>query len=166
VQFVEADFAEVILSALEKSALDPKWLEIEITETVVLRDLDIVKKNLARLKDLGIATTIDDFGTGYSSIAYLRQMPLDCLKIDRSYIKDILGEDLVARRNQTLVKAFISLAQNLGLNLVAEGIENSLQRQLLSELGCEWGQGFLFSAPLPAGKVTGIFEKEMNLTHK
>jgi diguanylate cyclase (GGDEF)-like protein len=157
VQITENDFADIVQRILEETGLDPKWLEVEITESVLLRDRDVVRRNLGRLKGIGIATTIDDFGTGYSSITYLRQMPLDCLKIDRSFIRDMIGDDPATLRNQALVKAFISLAQNLNLTVVAEGVETVSQRRFLIQLGCEIGQGFLFSAPAPAEKIAPIW---------
>jgi diguanylate cyclase (GGDEF)-like protein/PAS domain S-box-containing protein len=156
VQITENDFADIVQRILEETGLDPRWLEVEITESVLLRDRDVVRRNLGRLKGIGIATTIDDFGTGYSSITYLRQMPLDCLKIDRSFIRDMVGDDPAALRNQALVKAFISLAQNLNLTVVAEGVETPDQRRFLIQLGCEIGQGYLFSAPAPAEEIAPI----------
>jgi EAL domain-containing protein (putative c-di-GMP-specific phosphodiesterase class I) len=159
VQIIEDDFSDIVQRILEERGLDPKWLEVEITESVLLKDRDVVRRNLGRLKGAGIATTIDDFGTGYSSITYLRQMPLDCLKIDRSFIRDMVGDDPAALRNQALVKAFISLAQNLNLTVVAEGVETPGQHQFLMQLGCEIGQGFLFSAPAPAEEIAPILWK-------
>ena len=159
IQFTETDFADRVKEALKQSGLDPKWLEIEITESVILKDQEVVRENLARLKEIGVVTTIDDFGTGYSSITYLRQMPLDCLKIDRTFIREMQGEDGTARKTRTLVNAFVSLAKNLNLNLVAEGIESEEQFQSLTEMGCELGQGFLFSVPLEAKEVEALIRK-------
>jgi diguanylate cyclase (GGDEF)-like protein len=159
VQFTQADFAEIVEDALTQNELDPKLLEVEITETVILKDKEEVRKNLGKLKQLGVMTTIDDFGTGYSSITYLRQMPLDCLKIDRSFIKELVAEETTSLRTKNLVRAFVSLAKNLNLKLVAEGIENTDQCEFVTSLGCEMGQGFLFSAPLPAGEIVPLLEE-------
>ncbi|MCU0588799.1 MAG: EAL domain-containing protein [Syntrophobacteraceae bacterium] len=159
VQFTQPDFAEIVECALTQNQLDPKLLEIEITETVIMKDKEEVRKNLGKLKHLGVMTTIDDFGTGYSSITYLRQMPLDCLKIDRSFIKELVGEEAASLRTKNLVRAFVSLAKNLNLKLVAEGIENTDQCKFVSALGCEMGQGFLFSAPLPADEIAPFLEE-------
>jgi diguanylate cyclase (GGDEF)-like protein len=158
-QFTQPDFAQIVASALQENHMDPGLLEIEITETVILRDKEVVRKNLGELKKMGVVTTIDDFGTGYSSITYLRQMPLDCLKIDRSFINELFGEEVASLRTRNLVKAFVALAKNLNLKLVAEGIENTEQCEFVSMLGCEMGQGFLFSAPLPAREIASIFDE-------
>ena len=158
-QFTQPDFAQIVARALKDNNLDPKYLEVEITETVILKDKEEVRKNLAALKKMGVMTTIDDFGTGYSSVTYLRQMPLDCLKIDKSFIKELFGDDASALRTKNLVKAFVALAKNLNLTLVAEGIENSDQCEFVSMIGCELGQGFLFSAPLPAREIMSVLQE-------
>lgn len=165
VQFSQPDFANIVESALVENQLDPQLLEIEITESAILKDKDIVRDNLAKMKEMGVITTIDDFGTGYSSITYLRQMPLDCLKIDKSFIKELAGEDSSALRTQNLVKAFVSLAKNLNLRLVAEGIENMDQCRFVSDIGCELGQGYLFSAPLPAKDIAPILHENRRAVH-
>ncbi len=157
VQFTETNFARIVEQALKDSGLDSKWLEVEITETVIMKDQEVVRRNLTRLKEMGIRTTIDDFGTGYSSITYLRQMPLECLKIDRTFIHEMQGEDAAAHRTQKLVRAFAALAGNLGLDLVAEGVETEDQRQFLLRIGCVIGQGFLFSPPVPADEAAAFF---------
>ena len=160
VQFSETDFAEIVQEILAQTGLDPCLLEIEITETVVLKDLEKACSNLQRLKDMGVTTTLDDFGTGYSSITYLRRMPLDCLKIDKSFIRDL--EIVPGRkdcRNTNFVQAFATLARNLNLHLVAEGIETEAQSRVLKELGYTIGQGFLFSVPLSASGAGQLMEK-------
>jgi diguanylate cyclase (GGDEF)-like protein len=160
VQFSETDFAEIVQEILDQTGLDPCLLEIEITETVVLKDLEKACSNLQRLKDMGVTTTLDDFGTGYSSITYLRRMPLDCLKIDKSFIRDL--EIVPGRkdcRNTNFVQAFATLARNLNLHLVAEGIETEAQSRVLKELGYTIGQGFLFSVPLSASGAAQLMEK-------
>ena len=146
-QFTQPDFAEVVAKALKDNNLEPSCLEVEITETVILKDKEEVRKNLATLREMGVVTTIDDFGTGYSSVTYLRQMPLDCLKIDRSFIRELFGDDSSAARTKNLVKAFVALAKNLNLTLVAEGIENPDQCEFVSAIGCELGQGFSAARP-------------------
>lgn len=155
VQFTETDFAETVRQVLEETGLEAQWLEVEITETVVMKDQNVVRRNLQKLKDLGVVTTLDDFGTGYSSVTYLRQMPLDGLKIDKSFIRDLeAGGDV--SKNANLVKAFIQLATNLNLSLVAEGIETDEQRRFLMQQGCSMGQGFLFSPPVPAEQAMAL----------
>ena len=151
VQFSDTDFAQTVQQTLDKTGLDPRFLEIEITETVVLKDLEKACSNLQRLKDIGVTTTLDDFGTGYASITYLRQMPLDGLKIDKSFIRDLeIAPPRKDCRNTNFVQAFATLARNLNLHLVAEGIETEAQSHVLKELGYTIGQGFLFSVPLSA----------------
>lgn len=154
VQFTETDFAAIVKGTLSQTGLDPYWLEIEITETVVLKNLEKACENLQKLKDMGVTTTLDDFGTGYSSITYLNRMHLDGIKIDQSFIRDMEIPPTPGEcRNTNFVKAFATLARNLHLHLVAEGVETSEQRQLLRSLGYTIGQGFLFSAPLPADEA-------------
>ncbi|MFO8112800.1 MAG: EAL domain-containing protein [Desulfosalsimonadaceae bacterium] len=149
VQFTETNFVESIQEALEETGLDPKWLEVEITETVVMKDLDKARRDLQNIQKLGVTTTLDDFGSGHSSITYLDQMPLDGIKIDRHFIGSInIVNALEKTKSHNFVKAFANLAQDLEINLVAEGIETEHQREILKTLGYTIGQGFLFSAPL------------------
>jgi diguanylate cyclase (GGDEF)-like protein len=155
VQFSEPNFAETVRDTLERIGLSPRWLEVEITETVLLNDIERALANLKRLKELGITTTLDDFGTGYSSITYLREMPLDGIKIDKSFIRDMETAPVSEQcRNTNFIKAFSTLARNLNLQLVAEGIETEDQSNALKALGYTIGQGFLFSLPL-SGVETG-----------
>ena len=157
VQFTETDFARIVQETLEETGLDPHWLEVEITETVVLKNLEKATENLQKQKKLGVTTTLDDFGTGYSSITYLSKMPLDGIKIDKSFIRDMQTAPSPEEcKNINFVKAFATLAQNLQLHLVAEGVETQEQSQLLTTLGYKIGQGFLFSIPLPANEAIGF----------
>jgi len=154
VQFTETEFADVVGETLRETGLDPYWLEIEITETVVVKNMEKACENLQKLKRTGVTTTLDDFGTGYSSITYLNKMHLDGIKIDQSFIRDMeIPSRLNQSRNTNFIKAFATLAQNLDLQLTAEGVETSEQSRVLKDLGYKIGQGFLFSAPLPADKV-------------
>jgi len=164
VQFTETDFARTVQEALAETGLDPYWLEVEITETVVLKNMEKVCENLEKLQEVGVTTTLDDFGTGYSSISYLTQMHLDGIKIDQSFIRDLeILPTLNEPRNTHFIKAFATLAQNLHLHLVAEGVETREQRQLLTKMGYTIGQGFLFSAPLPANEAS-VFLKQNSTT--
>jgi EAL domain-containing protein (putative c-di-GMP-specific phosphodiesterase class I) len=110
----------------------------------VLRDAERVWADLGELRAIGVRIAIDDFGTGYSSLSYLRQMPVDVLKIDKSFIDDILGSS----QQRALVNAIVTLARNLDLAVVAEGIEEVAQRALLARMGCPYGQGYLFAKPV------------------
>ncbi len=159
VQFTETNFVESIRETLEETGLDPKWLEVEITETVVMKDLKKARRDLQRIKKMGVTTTLDDFGSGHSSITYLDQMPLDGIKIDKHFIGSInIVNALEKCKSHNFVKAFANLAQDLQINLVAEGIETEHQREILKTLGYRIGQGFLFSAPLPAADAGNFLD--------
>jgi len=117
---------------------------LEITESLLLRDDEQVWADLAALREIGVRVAIDDFGTGYSSLSYLRQVPIDVVKIDRSFI----GTMSASAQQRALVDGIVRLAHTLGLQVVAEGIERSTDRDALSDIGCPLGQGYLFSGPL------------------
>ena len=131
-------------SALKRSGLDPRFLVIEITESVLMRDPVGMAEQLRQLKHAGVRVAIDDFGTGYSSMAYLRQFPVDILKIDRSFVSDMTtsGDGLA------LVRTLVSLGKTLGLETVAEGIEDEIQLRQLQREGCDHGQGFYYARPV------------------
>ncbi|MEU8244532.1 EAL domain-containing protein [Actinoplanes missouriensis] len=143
-QFRSPDFADVVRQALADTGARPEWLLLEITESLVLRDADKVLADLKALRALGVRVAIDDFGTGYSSLSYLRQMPVDVLKLDKSFIDDIVH----SRQQHALVDTIITLAGNLDLAVVAEGIEETGQHAALDTMGCQYGQGYLFAKPL------------------
>ncbi|MBG0562414.1 GGDEF domain-containing protein [Actinoplanes sp. NEAU-A11] len=143
-QFRVPDFTDVVRKALEETGARPEWLLLEITESLVLRDADKVLADLKALRAMGVRIAIDDFGTGYSSLSYLRQMPVDVLKLDKSFIDDILH----SRQQHALVDAIVTLAHNLDLAVVAEGIEEAGQHAALDVMGCQYGQGYLFAKPL------------------
>ncbi|GAA3342080.1 hypothetical protein GCM10020358_35780 [Amorphoplanes nipponensis] len=143
-QFRAPGFVDRVRRALADAGARPEWLLLEITESLVLRDAEQVWAELRALRELGVRIAIDDFGTGYSSLSYLRQMPVDVLKIDKSFIDDITA----SRQQRALVDAIVTLARNLDLTVVAEGIEDDDQRDLLERMGCPYGQGYLFARPL------------------
>jgi diguanylate cyclase (GGDEF)-like protein/PAS domain S-box-containing protein len=145
-QFRAGGFVEGVRAALTRSALAPQLLMLEITESLLLRDDQQVFADLAALHEIGVKIAIDDFGTGYSSLSYLQQFPIDVLKIDKSFI-----DHTTASAKQTaLVEAIIRLAGALDLQVIAEGIEEAAQRDVLTEMGCSFGQGYLFARPLTA----------------
>ncbi|MGK5681591.1 putative bifunctional diguanylate cyclase/phosphodiesterase [Actinoplanes sp. URMC 104] len=155
-QFRTPGFVDQVRAALADSGARPEWLLLEITESLLLRDADQVWADLGELRALGVRIAIDDFGTGYSSLSYLRQMPVDVLKVDKSFIDDVLGSE----QQRALVDAIVTLARNLDLAVVAEGIEDEGQRAALASMGCPYGQGYLFSKPvwpdeLTAGRPAG-----------
>ncbi|MDP2848315.1 MAG: EAL domain-containing protein [Humidesulfovibrio sp.] len=147
-QFSQPDLMRQLTRALEENHLDPQRLKLEITETLVMQNPESVVHKLRGLREMGVKVSIDDFGTGYSSLSYLRRFPINTLKIDRSFVSD-----LDAFENLIIVRTIVSLAHNLGFDVVAEGIETERQRHFLAELNCEFGQGFLFSRALTEEKA-------------
>jgi diguanylate cyclase (GGDEF)-like protein len=145
-QFLEAGFADVVRKALEESGLAPPSLELEITESSLLSDVEITVNTLGHLKDMGVRLAIDDFGTGYSSLAYLKRLPIDVLKIDQSFVRTLTTDPADA----TITEAIVRLASGLNLSTIAEGVETLEQLLLLGSYGCNRMQGFLFGKPVPA----------------
>jgi EAL domain-containing protein (putative c-di-GMP-specific phosphodiesterase class I) len=139
-----------LLDEIEAVGIDPARITLEITESALLADRDSVAERLATLRRVGVRIAVDDFGTGYASLAYLTSLPLDMLKIDRGLIADVVGDG----RAQIVVKALISLARELDLTVVVEGVETAAQLALLREWGCDLYQGFLGSAPLTHDELT------------
>src|SRR5690606_26516093 len=130
---------------LKESGINPKNVEIELTEGTLIEGSQKVINTLNEIKKLGVSIAIDDFGTGYSSLTYLKKFPVDKLKIDRTFIHDILTNE----KNKALVKAIIAMANSLEIKILAEGIETEAQLKILKELGCKLGQGFFYSKPIP-----------------
>lgn len=147
-QLHELDFVESVAGALKRSGLESRYLELELTESVIMSDPDDTIMKLLRLKELGISLAVDDFGTGYSSLSYLKHLPIDTLKIDRSFVRDI-HRDL---DDEAIVSAIISLAHSLKLRVVAEGVETCGQMEFLKKIKCNEFQGFLLSTPLDSEK--------------
>jgi EAL domain-containing protein (putative c-di-GMP-specific phosphodiesterase class I) len=152
-QLRKPNFEETVLTALEKSGLDPSRLELELTETAMILDGEKAFEMLASLRRIGIRTALDDLGTGYSSLANLVGLPLDRLKIDRSFVTNLETNPMCA----SVVKLTIELARSLSLSVTAEGVENSRQLEMLEEFGCREVQGYLFSRPRPASRVASLF---------
>jgi diguanylate cyclase (GGDEF)-like protein/PAS domain S-box-containing protein len=144
-QLHQASFAQRVRAILTESGAAPETIELEITESAVIQDVDVTVQVMTALKDLGVRFSLDDFGTGYSSLSYLKRLPLDTLKIDRAFIADCT----VDPNDAAIVRAIIAMAHSLELNVVAEGIEQEAQLRFLQALGCAAYQGFLFSPPLP-----------------
>ena len=148
-QFVQADLVSQISQVLSESGLAPSNLRLELTESVTMRDENRTTRVLSELRKLGVRMCIDDFGTGYSSLSYLRRFALDILKIDRSFVKDMLDNS----ESKEIVKTILNLGRNLHMEVVAEGVETREQMNLLKSLNCESAQGYLFSRPLDAATV-------------
>jgi EAL domain-containing protein (putative c-di-GMP-specific phosphodiesterase class I) len=138
-----------VADALDRSRIPAEALALEITETVLMTDIESTIEALSELKQLGVRLAVDDFGTGYSSLQYLRRFPIDILKIDKAFVDDLGGGD----DDAALARAIIDLGQSFELSVVAEGIEREEQRLRLLELGCRLGQGFLFARPVPSDDV-------------
>lgn len=153
IQFRQKDLLETITKAIEESAIDPQLITLEITESAIMDDSENAKSVLQKLKQQGVSISIDDFGTGYSSLSYLRRFPIDNLKIDISFIRDLADDPDAA----SIVTAIIGMAHTLGLTTIAEGIETEEQWKILRLLRCNLGQGFYFSKPLPAGDIEKFF---------
>lgn len=151
-QFFKLNLVSFVNKVLEQTGLDPEYLVVEITESMAM-DFDYSLRVLKELKDLGIGISIDDFGTGYSSLSYLKRFPIDYLKIDRSFVRNILEDD----NDVNIVKAIITLAHNLGLKVIAEGVETKAQLDFLMKYNCDKIQGYLLSKP-----ITGEHFEEAN----
>ena len=145
VQFRRGDFEQSVLTALEQSGLAPQYLEIELTESVLLYDMDIMMSLMSRLKNLGVKLAIDDFGAGYSSLSYLKKFKVDRLKIDQSFVRDIARDP----EDRAIVSAIVQMARSLHLRSIAEGVETAAQLEFLSEQGCDEAQGYFYSRPIP-----------------
>jgi EAL domain-containing protein (putative c-di-GMP-specific phosphodiesterase class I) len=145
----------VVQGALSCYDLKPDDLELEITESTAMQNPEITLSILNRLSGMGIVLAIDDFGTGYSSLAYLKHLPIQRLKLDRSFVKDIESDN----NDAAICSATVALGHNLGLELVAEGVETDEQRKFLASLGCDVLQGYLFSKPLPVDEVMTFLEQ-------
>jgi EAL domain-containing protein (putative c-di-GMP-specific phosphodiesterase class I) len=142
----------VIGEALSSNSLDPSSLEIELTEATLMSNAEKSVSMLERLSELGVVVAIDDFGTGYSSMSYLQRFPIDKLKIDRSFIRDLNSNP----DDASIVRAIISLAHGLRLKVVAEGVESAAQLELLKRMGCDQYQGFLRGAAVPASDMQAL----------
>lgn len=150
-QFHHPDFVSQVLAELAASGADPATLKLELTESLLAQDLDGIVQKMNVLKAKGITFSLDDFGTGYSSLAYLKRLPLDQLKIDQGFVRDIL----VDASDAAIVRTIIALGDTLGLQVIAEGVETDEQREFLASSGCHSYQGYLISRPL----VLDDFEK-------
>lgn len=149
-QFAHANLVDSVRNAIARHAIPPACLELEITEGVAMHDVNEVLIRLHALKEIGVKISIDDFGTGYSSLAYLMRFPVDKLKIDQSFVRD-MGDSSEAG---SIVRAIVALAHGLSLSVIAEGVESALQRDNLAALGCNEIQGYLLSRPLPFGEIS------------
>jgi diguanylate cyclase (GGDEF)-like protein/PAS domain S-box-containing protein len=148
-QFRASGFVDAVAQVLREEGVPGEWLELELTERMLMDDVGDVKRTLQQLKGLGMRVSVDDFGTGYSSLAHLKEFPIDGMKIDRSFVRDLPHQ----RGSVAIARAVVQMAQGLALTVVAEGVENDDQRRFLLDQGCDLLQGELISAPLPAAEL-------------
>ena len=152
-QFVQPSFPGLVARILEETGLEPDALELEITESLLMKDPEGATRTLQTLKDLGVQLAIDDFGTGYSSLSRLKQLPLDRLKIDKAFVREVNSQP----DDAAIATAVIAMAESMGLRVIAEGVENEAQLRFLKSKHCDEVQGYYLSRPLPASEITKLF---------
>jgi EAL domain-containing protein (putative c-di-GMP-specific phosphodiesterase class I) len=151
-QFYRGNIARTVERVLRETGLEPEWLELELTESLTLDDSETTIKIMQDLKRIGVSLSLDDFGIGWSSLSYLRKFPLDRIKIDRSFMRDIPTEPAA----EVIVKSILSLGRNLGLDCIAEGVETRQQLDYLQKQMCTEMQGFLYSPALPEAECSAL----------
>lgn len=151
-QFHQSDFVATVQRSLAASGIDPSRLKLELTESVVLDNVDLVVSQMRQLNALGVSFCLDDFGTGYSSLSYLKRLPLDQVKIDQSFVRDVPEDE----NDVAIVRAIMAMSRSLGLQVIAEGVETQAQRDFLLQNECRAYQGFLFCRPIPIDEWEGL----------
>ncbi len=151
-QFHQPDFVQQVKNAIARHEIDPSRLKLELTESVLLENADHIVESMCELKSLGIQFSLDDFGTGYSSLQYLKKLPLDQLKIDQTFVRDIVYDG----NDEAIVRTIIAMAQSLDLDFIAEGVEQEMQKQVLLSHGCTHYQGYLFGKPVPIDQFEAL----------
>ena len=152
---IKPDFVAQVLAALERSGANPRRLKLELTESLLLKDVEDTIGKMRLLKAHGVHFALDDFGTGYSSLSYLKRLPLDQLKIDRSFVRDVLTDP----NDAVIASTIVALAHSLGLDVIAEGVETEAQRNFLAGQGCLAYQGYLFGRPLALAEFEQILKQ-------
>ena len=147
-QFRQVDFVAQVQDTIQRHAINPILLKLELTESMLFENIEEIIATMNALKKIGVLFSLDDFGTGYSSLQYLKRLPLDQLKIDQSFVRDIA----VDSSDKAIVSTIIAMAHSLGLDVIAEGVETEGQRQFLQDTGCTHYQGYLFGKPVPIEK--------------
>ena len=155
-QFRTGSLLAVVDKALTLSGLSHDWLELEITENAIMDDMDSVIRKLKELSSHGINIAIDDFGTGYSSLSYLHKLPIQTLKIDRTFLK----ESRINKGDNTIINTIVAMAKGLNLNVIAEGVETQTQLDYLRDIECTEAQGYLFGKPLPSDVISQLLLQE------
>lgn len=156
VQFRNRDMVALVGDILDRTGLDPKLLELELTETILMHDAEAVTIALRKLRQRGVSISIDDFGTGYSSLAYVKKFPVDRIKIDQSFVRNMTTDP----NDAAIVRAVINLGHSLGIDVIAEGVENQDQVEILRAEGCEEAQGYLFAKPLPLAEFEALVRSD------
>jgi EAL domain-containing protein (putative c-di-GMP-specific phosphodiesterase class I) len=159
VQLHHSELPRVVNNLMQIYRLPPRSLELEVTETGLMEDINTAAQHLLSLRRSGALIAIDDFGTGYSSLSYLKSLPLDKIKIDKSFVQDLLDDE----DDATIVRAIIQLGKSLGMQVIAEGVETVEQEAYIIAQGCNEGQGYLYSKPLPARELTGYLKQARRL---
>jgi diguanylate cyclase (GGDEF)-like protein/PAS domain S-box-containing protein len=154
-QFRHPDFVDEVMTAIANAGIAPHRLKLELTESLLAEGIEVTVAKMGSLKDMGVTLSLDDFGMGYSSLSYLKRLPLDQLKIDREFVKDILTD----ANDAAIARTIIGLAQSLGLSVIAEGVETQAQRAFLAQQGCFEYQGFLFCRPLPIDQLEAFMDE-------
>ena len=154
-QFGQASFVAEILGLIERHGIDAQHLELELTETLIVRDMEDLTRKMTALVEQGVRFSLDDFGTGFSSLSHLKRLPLSKLKIDRSFICDVLTD----ANSETIVRTVIALGQSMGMTVIAEGVETEAQRSFLADNGCLRYQGYLFGRPMPVADFCAFVQR-------
>jgi EAL domain-containing protein (putative c-di-GMP-specific phosphodiesterase class I) len=144
-QYLQANFVDQVVQLINRTGVDPSKLKLELTESMLVENIEDIIAKMTALKAIGVGFSLDDFGTGYSSLSYLKRLPLDQLKIDQSFVRDIM----IDSNDASIVNTIIALGLSLGLEVLAEGVETEEQIQMLLSHGCQAFQGYLFSKPVP-----------------
>ncbi len=155
VQYKREDFVDNVINTIHKYDVDPKFIELEITESILIDDFELVTAKIEKLREFGIKISLDDFGTGYSSLSYLMRMPIDTLKIDKSFVDSVM----VDNSTRIILDSILSMSHNMGFESVAEGVEDENQYNYLNAKGCNVIQGFYMGKPVPADDITKILEE-------
>jgi EAL domain-containing protein (putative c-di-GMP-specific phosphodiesterase class I) len=151
-QFAQEDFVDSVTMALQMSGAEPGLLKLELTESMLVGDIGDVIDKMRRIKALGVSFSLDDFGTGYSSLAYLKRLPMDQLKVDQSFVRDLLTDP----DDAVICRTIVSLGHNLGMHVIAEGVETQGQADALVAMGCDAFQGYLFGRPVGAAELMSV----------
>jgi len=154
-QFMQPDFIEKIQCEITESSIQPNRLKLELTESIFVEDYNIIIDKMAKIKALGIMISLDDFGTGFSSLSYLKRLPIDELKIDQSFVSDLI----TSTESEAIVESIIRLGQSLNMSVIAEGVETEAQKEKLMKMNCKKFQGYLFTKPLQAEDIESLITK-------